>query len=58
MEIKCCCYHFIVFATIFAAAVVIVIFTVVDDVFVFDDPGFMIYHSVSAGKQFRRFERS
>jgi hypothetical protein len=57
MEIKCCCY-FLVFTTIFAAAVVIVIVPVVDDVFVFDDPGSMRYHSVSVGKQFRRFERS
>ena len=55
MEIKCCCY--VVFAASFAAAVVIFIVPVVDDVFVFDDPGFMRY-SVSVGKQLRRFKRS
>jgi zona occludens toxin (predicted ATPase) len=54
---KVFCY-FVVFATIFAAAVVIVIIPVIDDVFVSDDTGLMKYHSVSVGKQFRRFERS
>ena len=49
---------FCCFDAIFAAAVVIVTVPVVDDVFVFDYPGFMRYHFVSVGKQFRHFERS
>jgi hypothetical protein len=55
MEIKC--RYYVDFVAIFAAAVVVVIVPVVDDVFVFDDPGFVRYF-VSVSKQFRHFERS
>jgi hypothetical protein len=55
METKCC-YYFVVFAAA-AALIRIVIAPVVDEVFVFDGPGFVRYNSVSVGKQFRRFER-